>query len=283
MTTPPAPDCADAWALTETWPASSWAAAVSWRDATGHTSVSTRGDTTHVQRIASLSKPLTAWAVLVAVEEGSVSLDDPVGQSGCTLRHLLCHAGGYPFEGAQPVGKPGAKRIYSNSGYDLVASHLEAATEIPFAEYLRDAVFSPLGMDRSDLRGSCAKDVWSCVDDLVRFAAELRSPSLIARETWLDAVTAQMPELSGIVPGVGPFDPCPWGLGVEIRGHKSPHWTGTRNSAATFGHFGGIGTFLWVDPVADVACMMLSETEFDTWGLAHWPAFSDTVLASLGR
>ena len=282
MANSPAPDCADAWALTETWPAPSWAAAVTWRDATGQTAESRRGDTTRVQRIASVSKPLSAWAVLVAVEEGSVSLDDPVGQSGCTLRHLLCHAGGYPFEGAQPVGKPGAKRIYSNSGYDLVATHLEAATEMPFAEYLRDAVFTPLGMDRSDLRGSCSKDVWSCVDDLLRFAAELRSPSLIARETWLDAVTAQMPHLSGVVPGIGSFDPCPWGLGVEIKGHKSPHWTGTRNSAATFGHFGGVGTFLWVDPVADVACVMLSETEFDEWGLAHWPAFSDAVLASLG-
>ena len=283
MSPSPEPDCADAWALAETWPAPSWSAAVSWRDATGQTSLSTRGDTTHVQRIASVSKPLSAWAVLVAVEEGSVSLDDPVGQSGCTLRHLLCHAGGYPFEGSQPVGKPGAKRIYSNTGYDLIASHLEASTGMAFGEYMRDAVFAPLDMTRSDLRGSCAKDVWSCVDDLVHFVAELRSPTLVARDTWLDAVTAQMPELSGIVPGVGPFDPCPWGLGVEIKGQKDPHWTGHRNSAATFGHFGGVGTFLWVDPVADVACVMLSETEFDEWGLAHWPQFSDAVLASLAR
>lgn len=283
MTTSPAPDCTDAWALADAWPATPWAAAVTWHGSTGQMSVSRRGDTTRVQRIASVSKPLAAWAVLVAVEEGSVSLEDQVGQSGCTVRHLLCHAGGYPFEGAQPVGKPGAKRIYSNSGYDLLASHLEASTEMTFADYLRDAVFSPLGMHRTDLRGSCAKDVWSCVDDLVLFTCELRSPTLVTRDTWLDAVTVQMPELSGVVPGIGSFDPCPWGLGVEIRGHKNPHWTGTRNSAATFGHFGGVGTFLWVDPVADVSCVMLSETEFDAWGLDHWPAFSDAVLTGLGR
>jgi CubicO group peptidase (beta-lactamase class C family) len=275
--------CLRAWAVAEQWPAASWSAAIVWRDATGATSIETRGDTSHQQRIASVSKPLTAWAVLVAVEEGSVSLDDPVGQEGCTLRHLLCHAGGYPFEGAQPVGKPGAKRIYSNSGYDLIAAHMEASTDMAIADYLGEAVFSPLGMDSSELRGSCAKDVWSSVDDLVAFTHELRSPSLISRETWLEAVTTQMPALSGVVPGIGSFDPCPWGLGPEIRGHKIPHWTGTRNSAATFGHFGGVGTFLWVDPVADVACVMLSETEFDTWGLDHWPPFSDAVLTDLGR
>jgi CubicO group peptidase (beta-lactamase class C family) len=271
------------WTLAEAWPVPAWSAAVVWRDATGQTSVETRGDTSRVQRIASVSKPLAAWAVLVAIEEGSVAFDDPVGQAECTLRHLLCHAGGYPFEGAQPVGKPGAKRIYSNSGYDLIAAHIEASTGMAFADYLGEAVLSPLGMTSTELRGSCAKDIWSSVDDLVAFVHELRSPVLVARDTWLEAVTAQMPSLSGVVPGIGPFDPCPWGLGVEVRGHKSPHWTGTRNSASTFGHFGGIGTFLWVDPVADVACVMLSETEFEAWGLAHWPQFSDMVLADLRR
>ncbi|MFM9226147.1 MAG: serine hydrolase domain-containing protein [Actinomycetota bacterium] len=269
-----------AWRLADAWPAAPWSCAVV--HGIEHETV-TRGDTSRVQRIASVSKPIAAWAVLVAVEEGTVALDDPVGQSGCTLAHLLSHAGGYPFEGAQPVGKPGVKRIYSNSGYDMIASHIEASSGMPFDEYLADAVLSPLGMESTSLQGSCAKDIWSSVDDLVAFIGELRSPRLVARETWLAAVTPQFPQLEGIVPGIGPADPCPWGLGPEIRGHKSPHWTGARNSAATFGHFGGIGTFLWVDPVADAACVMLSETEFDEWGLAHWPVFSDAVLEGLGR
>lgn len=269
-----------AWRLADAWPAAPWSCAVV--HGIEHETV-TRGDTSRVQRIASVSKPIAAWAVLVAVEEGTVALDDPVGQSGCTLAHLLSHAGGYPFEGAQPVGKPGVKRIYSNSGYDMIASHIEASSGMPFDEYLTDAVLSPLGMGSTSLQGSCAKDIWSSVDDLVAFIGELRSPRLVARETWLAAVTPQFPQLAGIVPGIGPADPCPWGLGPEIRGHKSPHWTGARNSAATFGHFGGIGTFLWVDPVADAACVMLSETEFDEWGLARWPVFSDAVLEGLGR
>lgn len=276
----PAIDLDAAWALADRWPAEIWSCAV----VHGPDPVlETRGDTGRIQRIASVSKPIAAWAVLVAVEEGAVALDDPVGQNGCTLAHLLSHAGGYPFDGAQPVGRPGAKRIYSNSGYDMVATHLESATGIAFADYLDEAVFGPLGMRSSSLQGSPAKDVHSCVDDLLSFIGELRLPRLVSRDTWLAAVTPKFPEVSGIVPGIGPADPCPWGLGPEIRGHKNPHWTGTRNSAATFGHFGGIGTFLWVDPVADAACVMLSETEFDLWGLAHWPAFSDAVLAGLGR
>lgn len=267
-----------AWDLVASWPAPDCAVAV-----VHPGGIDTWGDTSRRQRIASVSKPLSAWAVLVAVEEGSVALDDPVGQTGCTVGHLLCHAGGYPFEGSAPVGKPGVKRIYSNTGYDMLAEHLEHCTGMDCARYLSEAVFEPLEMTSTALEGSCAKDIHSTVDDLVCFVAELRTPVLVDRSTRNMAVSAMFPELAGIVPGVGSFNPCPWGMGVEIRGHKSPHWTGTRNSGATFGHFGGIGTFMWVDPVADVACVMLSEHEFDKWGLAHWPAFSDAVLECLGR
>lgn len=266
-----------AWALVDSWPVAASVAVVS------RSGVETHGDVSRVQRIASVSKPLAAYAVLIACEEGSISLDDPVGQPGCTVRHLLSHAGGYSFDGATPVGKPEAKRIYSNTGFEMLASHVEQSTGISFVEYLDDAVFAPLGMHSSSLQGSCAKDVHSSVDDLVHFIHELRSPTLIARETFIDAVVPVFPELSGIVPGVGPQDPCPWGLGFEIRGHKDPHWTGLQNSAATFGHFGGIGTFLWVDPVADCACVMLAEKEFDEWGMAYWPSFNDAVLSAVGR
>ena len=106
----------------------------------------------------------------------------------------------------------------------------------------------------------------------------MREPKLLAPETARDATTNQFGDLEGVVPGIGKFSPCNWGLGPEIRGHKWPHWTGSRNSSSTFGHFGGIGTFLWVDPVADAACVMLAEREFDEWGMEHWPAFSTAVL-----
>ena len=87
--------------LTTEWPVPHVSAAV----LRGGVVVATIGDTDRVQRLASLSKPMAAWAILVAVEEGVVSLDQPVGQPGCTLRHLLAHAGGYPFDGEDPIAR----------------------------------------------------------------------------------------------------------------------------------------------------------------------------------
>jgi hypothetical protein len=40
---------------------------------------------------------------------------------------------------------------------------------------------------------------------------------------------------------------------------------------------------MWVDPLADSACVMLAEKEFDEWGMEYWPAFNDAVLAAIGR
>jgi CubicO group peptidase (beta-lactamase class C family) len=243
------------------------------------TDIFTHGDIDRDYRVASVSKLLTAYAALVAVEEGTTSLDAPVGQDDCTLEHLLTHAGGYPFEGTQPVIAAGRKRIYSNTGYDMIAAHIEARSSIPFARYLRESVCEPLGMTRTLLAGSAAKDVHSTVLDLTAFVSEMRRPTLLSQTTWLDATTPHFPDLEGIVPGVGRFSPCWWGLGPELKGHKHPHWLGERNSASTFGHFGGAGTFVWVDPVADVGCVMLSDLGFDEWGLTYWPTFNDAIVS----
>ena len=77
-------------------------------------------------------------------------------------------------------------------------------------------------------------------------------------------------------------NPGPAGLGVEIKGTKSPHWSGTLTSPRTYGHFGGSGTFLWVDPERGVACAVLTEREFGDWAKDAWPRLSDAVLAELG-
>ena len=119
------------------------------------------------------------------------------------------------------------------------------------------------------------------VSDLVRLLAELQRPQLVSRDSATEAVTIQFAELAGIVPGVGRFDPCPWGLGIEIRGEKSPHWTGTANSTATFGHFGAAGSMMWVDPVAGCGLVALTDRRFDDWpeALGEWSALSDAVLS----
>jgi CubicO group peptidase (beta-lactamase class C family) len=239
------------------------------------------GDTARPFRLASIAKVITAWACLVAVEEGVVGLDDAVGQPGCTLRHLLSHAGGYPFDGPQPIAAPGKRRIYSNTGIELAADAVATAAAMPFESYLDEAVLRPLAMSATVLRGSPAHAMWSTVDDLCRFLGELTEPRLIDPSTAAAARSVQFGGLRGVVPGVGAFADCVWGLGCELRGDKSPHWTGTLNSPATFGHFGGAGTLMWVDPAVGAALIALTDRPFDEWAaeaLAAWPALSDDVV-----
>lgn len=264
--------------LTADWPVPHVAAAAVLPDGT----VERIGDTSMVVRIASISKMLTGWAALIACEEGIVTLDDACGQDGCTLRHLLAHAGGYPFDGADPIARPGSRRIYSNTGIEMAAAHVADAAGMSFQDYLREAVFEPLAMSSTSLRTSPAYGVWSNVDDLCRFVAELRSPVLLSAESATAFRTVQFPGLAGIIPGLGRYEDCPWGLGTEIRGHKQPHWTGAHNDPRTFGHFGGAGTLLWVDEGAGVSCVALTDRPFDEWAaeaLRLWPQLSDAVLA----
>lgn len=243
----------------------------------------TEGDTSRPLEWASLTKPCTAIAVLIAVEEGSLTLDDPAGPPGSTVRHLLAHASGYDFDSDAIIAEPGTRRIYSNTGYVRVAEVLAAATGIDFGTYLREAVLQPLGLRSTTLEGSAAAGLVGPLDDLLRVAAELLRPTLLAPETAAHLRTVAFPGLRGVLPGFGAQDPNDWALGPEVRGHKSPHWTGTRNSPATFGHFGGSGGFLWVDPAVDAACASLSDRPFGDWAIAAWPALSDEVLDGLGR
>ena len=264
--------------LIDTWPVETASAVVLHADG----SIDTAGDQQHIFRIASVAKTITAWACLVAVEEGIVTLDQPVGQPQCTLRHLLCHAGGYGFDGPEPIAKPERNRIYSNTGIEMAAATIAEAAGIAFERYLDEAVLHPLGMSSTKLNGSAAHRIWSNAADLALFVAETRSPTLISAGTAAIATTPHFAELNGIIPGIGRFAPCPWGLGFEVRGGKQPHWTGATNSPTTFGHFGGAGTFIWVDPAVGVACLALTDRAFDEWAeeaLRMWPAFSDAVLA----
>jgi CubicO group peptidase (beta-lactamase class C family) len=241
--------------------------------------VETHGPRDRVFRWASVTKLATAVAVLVAAEEGVVDLDEPAGPPGSTVRHLLAHASGLSFDAGPPIAKPGQRRIYSNAGFEVLAEHVEAAAEMPFAQYLSEAVLRPLGL-RAELRGSAAHALHGTLDDLLRFGAELQRPSLIAPETLAEATSVQFPGLVGVLPDIGRMDPNDWGLGFELRDAKSPHWTGTRNSPRTFGHFGGSGSFLWVDPEAGLALVELSDLDFGPWALEAWPRISDDVLES---
>ncbi len=236
------------------------------------------GDVDRVGRWASVTKLVAALTTLVAVEEGTVALDDPAGPPGSTVRHLLAHASGLAFEERRAMAEPGRRRIYSNHGYEVLAAAVGVRVGMPFERYAAEAVLDPLDMARTRFEGSAAAGLVGPLADLLRLAAELLRPTLVSRGTLEQARTVAFPGLSGVLPGVGRFDPLDWGLGFEVRSRKSPHWTGTRNSPATFGHFGGSGSFLWVDPEHGLACAALSGREFGPWALTTWPAFSDAVL-----
>lgn len=238
------------------------------------------GDLGRRFRIASISKVLVGYAAMIAVEEGTLTLDQPAGPSGSTVRHLLAHASGYPFFGQLPLAALASRRIYSNTGFDEFGRVFGEEVGMSIGEYLRDGVFSPLGMTASSLEGSPAKDVWSTAHDLGKFAAELLSPKLISRESFREWTSEQFPGLAGVLPELGSFRPNPWGLGVELRGTKQPHWTGSRNSDRTFGHFGGSGTFLWVDPALPLSVVVLTDREFGPWSLDAWPVLSDGIVAA---
>ncbi|MEU8999157.1 serine hydrolase domain-containing protein [Streptomyces caniferus] len=266
--------------MIENWPVPTAAAAVVRADGSVAGSY---GPQEHRFPLASVTKPLAAYAALLAVEEGAVELDEPAGPEGSTVRHLLAHTSGLAFDEQRTMAEPGTRRLYSNTGFEALGDHLAKATDIPFAQYLHEAVLAPLGMTATDLPGSPAKDGVSTVADLVRFAAELQAPRLLAPQTLAEATQVAFPGLTGVLPGYGHQKPNDWGLGFEIRDGKSPHWTGSASSPRTFGHFGQSGTFLWVDPDAGAACVALADRAFGPWAVEAWPQLTDAVLAELAQ
>ena len=262
------------------WPVGAAAAAVVGPDGTV---LETYGDQDKVFPLASVTKPLVALSVLVAVEEGALGLDDPAGPEGSTVRHLLAHASGLAPDKDLVVAKPGTRRIYSNAGFDVLGDHLAAVTGLGCADYLHQALAEPLGLTGTALVGPPHAGGESTVGDLALVAAELVRPGRLLHPSTVAALaTVQFPGLSGVVPGYGRQQDNDWGLGLEIRDAKSPHWTGRGNHPSTYGHFGRSGTFLWVDPVARVGLIVLTDTEFEQWAKDAWPPLADAVLRAYG-
>jgi CubicO group peptidase (beta-lactamase class C family) len=243
--------------------------------------VAVHGRSEREYRWASVTKPVTALACLVAAEEGAIDLDEPAGPPGSTFRHLLAHASGLPLEGGSPIARPGERRIYSDYGFDVLGRALAEHAEMEFADYLHGAVLEPLKLG-ARYEGRPGSGLHGSLDDLLAFGRELLAPTLVAAETLAEATSVAFPGLVGVLPGFGRQEPNDWGLGFELRDRKSPHWTGSRNSERTFGHFGRSGTFLWVDPEAGVALGCLTDLTFGAWAAEAWPQLSDAVLAELG-
>lgn len=239
--------------------------------------IATRGDPRRAVNLASVSKPVSALATLVAAEEGVVDLDEPAGPPGSTVRHLLAHASGLPFDGRTPIAPPGRRRIYSNEGFAVLGEHVGMRAEMPFADYVHAAVCAPLGIEL-DSSGHPGAGMHASLDDVLALGRELLDPRLVAPETHEEMVSVQYPGLDGVLPDFGRFSPLDWGLGVELKGQKHGHWSGSLTSPRMFGHFGGSGTFLWVDPDLGIACAALTTRRFGDWAKVAWALLSDAVV-----
>lgn len=130
-------------------------------------------------RLASVTKPMTAAAILQLAEKGKINLDAevqtyvpyfPKKNFPVTVRQLLGHLGGIShykdynaegrikepkttreaiaiFENFDLVAEPGTRFSYTSYGYNLLGAVIEGASGASYGEYMRENVWKPLGMD----------------------------------------------------------------------------------------------------------------------------------------
>jgi CubicO group peptidase (beta-lactamase class C family) len=220
----------------------------------------------------------------------------------------------------QPLEPPGTYRRYSNAGYALAARLVEARSEMPFREYLRAAVLDPLGMDAS--LGLAPEDaartaivrqpgIWRDGQQFFNSSA-FRAAALaesggfatargygrflsgllargagsravpLAPETIDDMLSTQFGELPGGVEAVTLWDACPWGLGLDVRGTRVPHWTGDALTPTANTHFGSSGTLAWIDRARGLGLVVLaSRGSYSGWwsGAGGWAELTAAVLS----
>ena len=217
--------------------------------------------------------------MLVAAEEGIVDLDEAAGPPGATLRHLLAHASGLPFEAGAPIAQPGTRRIYSNYGFEVAAALVAERAEMPFADYFAVGVGGNRRRAATARRARASKDRST---DLLALARELpgadahRAPRRSPRRARCSS------------PGSSACCPASAVRSRTTGASASSSATGSRRTGPdrgtrrlTFGHFGRSGTFLWVDPEAGIALACLTDLDFGDWAVDAWPRLADAVLEEL--
>ena len=199
---------------------------------------------------------------------------------------------------------------------------VERAAEMPFGEYLRAAVLDPLGMDASlgldpadggSRRGRARARTlggWRAVLQQRRRSVRPRSPRAAASrplggtpafsracstaavrtgagcsraETVDEMLSTQFGELPGTVEALATWDACPWGLGLDVRGTREPHWTGDALTATANTHFGSSGTLAWIDRERGLGLVALaSRSSYSGWWsrAGGWADLSAAVVAS---
>ena len=217
-----------------------------------------------------------ACAVLVAAEEGVLDLDEPAGPPGSTVRHLLAHASGLPFEG--DADRPARRAAHLlEHGYELLGERLAEAR----LDALRRVPSGRRPRARSAWRrtaGDRPAGLWGTLDDLAAFAQELLAPPLVAPETLAEA-TATAPSRAWSASSRVGRRTRPTGASASSSRTRSAPLDRLAQLAGHVGHFGGAGSFLWLDrrPLAR-ARLPISSSE--SGPLKAWPRLSDAVSRS---
>lgn len=236
------------------------------------------GNPTKLYRYMSVTKPIAAWGILVAIAQGKFDLDTPAGPEGSTFRHLLSHASGLPAEPGAPIAKPGRRRIYSNYGFDVMGQEAEQYIGMSIQDWIQTQVFDPLGMESARLIGSIAHSGTGAANCLVKFGREILRPTLIPRDLAEKAFQVQFPGIGGITPGYGRSSNRPWGLGFSIRNPLEPHWAGPHFSNHVVGHFGMSGSFFYMDLYQGKGGVFLGVKDFGKEHIQYWPALTDEMI-----
>jgi beta-lactamase class C len=221
----------------------------------------------------------------------------------------------------QPLWRaPGTELIYSNTGYGVLSRVAEAASGRDFWELAWENVFEPLELHDTIARPGPELDrrigrvldvygqgrpteaynsqywrdlaipwggLYGSPDDAVRFAATFlrHGDGFILPELANEMITDQVRGLPGEVQAARVKWPVAyWGLGWEIKGSKTRHWTGNLTSPQTFCHYGAAGTLLWADPTLDLAAAIFANrATFHLWPFVppRWATLSDTLVRAV--
>lgn len=195
------------------------------------------------------------------------------------MEQLLAHAGGLGLEDGDPTMDPGVRRIYSNVGIDFAVEAISGSGQA--ASWLNDTVWTRIGLGATHLEGRASSGVIGSLSDMATLGCAFLDESLMDLDTRDRTISVHFADLAGVVPGFGRFDPCPWGLGVEVKGNKQ-HWMGTVASPRSFGHFGQSGTLLLVDPSRALVVAAASAAPFGPWAKDRWPSWMDEILTGVG-
>ncbi|MDZ4720947.1 MAG: serine hydrolase domain-containing protein [Roseiflexaceae bacterium] len=214
-----------------------------------------------------------------------------------------------------PDRVPGERVQYSNVGYGLLALLVERIGGRAFAELLAESVLAPLGIEGflgaepprpparlADVRGSHAGSaiepfnspfwrslalpwaglVTNASGALALVRAFLGTPAdFLNPLTRTEAIRNQTGDLGGGFVSPMAWQPCPWGLGPDVRGQKNPHWV-PDGMPDSFGHSGASGCLAWADPLTNTAWVILGARVADNgWLLRRGPVLCRAILAAL--